>query len=153
MSEELAGGDHWVYFPEEEYCFHRVSFPMNFSPNMVPNGTSSVAAEVPYRPGEPVDRSALTGRVLDDLVGSGILTKSDRILVTGTLVLDPAYVVYDLDHRRSVDAVHSYLLSNKVWPCGRFGEWEYLNMDHALLSGKTAARRVLETMGQQLAAE
>jgi UDP-galactopyranose mutase len=120
---------------------------------MVPNGTSSVAAEVPYRPGEPVDRSALTERVLDDLVGSGILTKSDHILVTGTLVLDPAYVVYDLNHRRSVDAVHSYLLSNNIRPCGRFGEWEYLNMDHALLSGKAAARRVLETIGQQLAAE
>jgi protoporphyrinogen oxidase len=87
------------------------------------------------------------------LVGSGILGKSDKVLVTGVLVLDPAYVVYDLHHRKHVRTVHSYLLSRRVWPCGRFGEWEYLNMDHALLSGKRAAAKVLESMGRPLAEE
>ncbi len=144
---------HWVYVPEEEFCFHRVSFPMNFSPHMVPDGKSSVAAEVPYRPHETVPRDGLVERVLDDLVGSGILGKSDKVLVTSVLVLDPAYVVYDLNHRKNVRAVHSYLLSKRVWPCGRFGEWEYLNMDHALLSGKRAAAKVLESMGKPLAEE
>jgi UDP-galactopyranose mutase len=27
---------------------------------------------------------------------------------------------------------------------GRFGEWGYLNMDHAILSGKTAAEEATE---------
>ncbi len=153
VDREGLSRKHWVYFPEEEFCFHRVSFPMNFSPHMVPDGKSSVAAEIPYRPHEAVRRDILTERVLDDLVGSGILGKSDRVLVTGFLVLDPAYVVYDLQHRKHVRSIHSYLLSKRAWPCGRFGEWEYLNMDHALLSGKRAAGKVLEAMGRPLAEE
>jgi UDP-galactopyranose mutase len=31
------------------------------------------------------------------------------------------------------------LKSNRIIPMGRFGEWEYHNMDKAILSGKKAA--------------
>jgi protoporphyrinogen oxidase len=50
-----------------------------------------------------------------------------------------AYVIYDLDHRRNVSEVHRYLKENHVIPIGRFGEWEYYNMDKAIMSGKRAA--------------
>jgi UDP-galactopyranose mutase len=61
--------------------------------------------------------------------------------------LSPAYVIYDLQHRRSVDLIKDYMESHDIYPCGRFGDWEYLNMDHAILSGK----RVAETLMKQTA--
>jgi protoporphyrinogen oxidase len=152
VDREGLSRKHWVYFPEEEFAFHRVSFPMNFSPHMVPEGKSSVSAEVPYRKDDEVHTEGMVDQVVDDLIGAGILSKGDNVVVTGVLVLDPAYVVYDLRHRRNVRTIHAHLLSERVYPCGRFGEWEYLNMDHALMSGRKAALRVSERMGRPVAA-
>jgi UDP-galactopyranose mutase len=53
-----------------------------------------------------------------------------------------AYVIYDLDHKKNVEIIHDYLKKSNIIPIGRFGEWEYLNMDKAILSGKNAASRV-----------
>jgi chromosome partitioning protein len=44
----------WTYFYDDEFPFSRVSYPRNYSPNVVPPGTSSIQAEVyfsrKYRP-------------------------------------------------------------------------------------------------------
>lgn len=41
-----------------------------------------------------------------------------------------AYVIYDLDHRRNVDAVRDHCEQQSgLILHGRFGEFEYLNMD------------------------
>jgi protoporphyrinogen oxidase len=48
-------------------------------------------------------------------------------------------VIYDSAHRRAQQMVRGYLEANAIYSCGRFGEWEYLNMDQAILSGKRAA--------------
>ena len=42
----------------------------------------------------------------------------------------------------NVEIIHDYLKNNNIIPIGRFGEWEYYNMDKALLSGKNAASRI-----------
>ena len=39
---------HWVYFHEDEFMFHRISYPMNFSPTLVPEGCSSIMAEISH---------------------------------------------------------------------------------------------------------
>ena len=36
-------------------------------------------------------------------------------------------------------AIHDFLTTLHIDSKGRFGQWEYLNMDHAILSGKAAA--------------
>ena len=47
---------HWIYFPEREYPFYRIGFPMNFSPSLGPAGCSSLYVEVSHRPEELVIR-------------------------------------------------------------------------------------------------
>jgi UDP-galactopyranose mutase len=41
-----------------------------------------------------------------------------------------------------VRIIHDYLERSNIIPIGRFGEWEYFNMDKAILSGKDAAKRI-----------
>ncbi len=129
---------HWLYFPEKKYPFNRISFPMNLSPETVPKGKSSVVVEVTYRGARP-DAEETKGRVGEGLVDAGILRDDDTLEVFDALDFRYAYVVYDLDHRRKVNLIHGYLNSIGVSPMGRFGEWEYLNMDKAILSGKRTA--------------
>ncbi len=133
---------HWIYFPEQKFVFHRISFPMNFSPSMVPEGASSVTAEISASASKKISEHGLVQRVIDDLILARILEKDDEILVTDLVRLDPAYVIYNHSHNKSVSLIHQFLCDREIYPCGRFGMWEYYNMDHAILTGKLAADRV-----------
>ena len=39
--------------------------------------------------------------------------------------------------------IHRYLRELDIFPCGRYGDWEYLWADQAILSGKRVAEKVL----------
>lgn len=129
---------HWLYFPEKEYPFNRISFPMNLSPETVPKGKSSIVVEVTYTGARP-NAEETKEKVRQGLVDAEILRDEDKLEVFGALDFKYAYVVYDLHHKRNVNLIQAYLKSLGVSSMGRFGEWEYFNMDKAILSGKRAA--------------
>ncbi len=134
---------HWLYFPEDDLIFNRISFPMNFSKHTTPGNASSLLVEVTHRENS-VDLDCIRDQVLEDLVKTGILEEEDEIEVCDTSAFKYAYVIYDLDHAKNVGIIHDYLESVNVVAIGRFGEWEYFNMDKALLSGRNAASRISE---------
>jgi protoporphyrinogen oxidase len=138
---------HWVYFYEDPFPFHRLSFPATFSPDTVPPGKSSIATEVAFSAARPLDRDAAVERTIAALRLAGILSPDDRIDLVHTEEIVPAYVIYDLDHAKNVGIVKGYLEANDIHPVGRFGEWQYFNMDHSMRSGKTAAEEVLAARG------
>lgn len=142
VEREAISDKHWIYYPEERFVFHRISLPMNFSPSMAPAGKSSITVEIATSRHKPVEREGLVDRVIENLVEAGILKDKGEVSVTQVLELTPAYVIYTHPHRESVSLVHGFLRENDIYPCGRFGDWEYLNMDHAILSGKRAAEEV-----------
>ena len=138
VKREKISDKHWLYFPEEKYVFNRISFPMNFSPETTPKGRSSILTEVTYREKQP-DFEKTKEKVVSGLVDTGILKEDDGLEVADVTQFDYAYVIYDLNHKKNVSVIHSFLKENNIIPIGRFGEWEYLNMDKSILSGKKAA--------------
>ncbi len=130
---------HWIYVPEGEFVFHRIFFPMNFSPQNAPPGKSSVSAEISVSKYKSIEKQDLEERVISDLTRMGILRLDDTIRVRNVMELSPAYVIYDLTHRGNVNLIHKFLKENDIYPCGRYGDWEYLNMDDAIISGKRAS--------------
>jgi len=136
---------HWVYFYEDAYPFHRLSFPGNFSPHNVPEGKSSVSVEVAYSRGRPLDPEAIIEQTLTALRRAKILIPDDDLDLVHAEEISPAYVIYDLEHRRNTDEIRGWLEEQRVWTAGRFGEWGYLNMDHAMVSGRAAGEAVLRS--------
>lgn len=130
---------HWIYFHEDEFIFHRISFPMNFSNRTVPEGKSSISTEISYSKYKEIEKHSVVERVIEDLIKAKILQPNDEILVTNVLDIKYGYVIYDHDHRKNVNIIHNFLKEHDIYPCGRFGEWEYFNMDHSILSGKKVA--------------
>jgi hypothetical protein len=53
-----------------------------------------------------------------------------------------AYVIYTLDHEASVATIAEWLRESGIRTVGRFGEWEYFNMDQAIGSGRDAMRAI-----------
>ena len=135
---------HWLYFYEDMFPFHRISFPANFSPDNVPPGMSSIAAEVAFPPHRPLERDAVLEQTISALTAADILSPDDRIEVVHTQAILPAYVIYDLDHVRNVDLVRSWLAEHDIWTAGRFGDWEYSNMDESMRSGKRIADSIAD---------
>ncbi len=138
VDREPISDKHWLYFPEKEYIFNRISFPMNLSPETTPRGKSSVVVEVTYRGAKP-DPEETKERVREGLIRADILREGDELEAFDALDFKYAYVVYDLQHRGNVNLIKTYLNTIGLSSMGRFGEWEYLNMDKAILSGKRAA--------------
>ena len=137
---------HWLYFPESEYVFNRISFPMNFSGETAPRDRSSILVEVTYRGTRPnLEETKI--KVREGLIAAGILRGDDKIDVFDALDFKYAYVINDLDHRRNVAIIHDYLRGNRIHPMGRFGEWGYLNMDRSILSGRNAAEKIRVGVG------
>ena len=134
---------HWAYYPEEDLIFHRASFPSAFSSWMTPPNCGSVQVEISESAHRPLDRTTLVERALEDLRRVGIITERNRVVTTGMVTLDPAYIIYDLKHRENTRIVLEYLSDCGIDSRGRFGEWEYFNMDDAILSGKSAAEALL----------
>lgn len=133
---------HWVHFPEKHISFFRMSLPHNFNADVAPKGMSSISAEVAYSPDMPPDRDTLLQRVIDDLVGVGMLRKSDVIATTAVRNIRYAYCIYDRQRKMALRTIHDWLGSCDIVPCGRYGLWTYFWSDEAILSGRKAAESI-----------
>ncbi len=148
VGRERISDKHWIYFYEDPFPFHRLSFPANFSPDTVPPGKSSIATEVAFSEHRPLDEEEAVGRTIEGLEVAGILRPDDPIELVHTEKIVPAYIIYDLDHAQNVEVIRSWLEEHQVWTAGRFGEWQYFNMDHSMRSGKQAAEAILARRAQ-----
>ncbi len=134
---------HWIHFPEVDISFFRISFPNNLGPGMVPQGKSSIAAEVSYSATSPIDKTSITARVIDDLERTGILLSTDTIDVVDTMDIPYGYVIYDMQRRAAVRTIRQWLKSVDIHPTGRYGLWAYLWSHEAILAGRQTALQLL----------
>jgi protoporphyrinogen oxidase len=138
---------HWIYFPENEYVFSRIGFPMNFSRAVAPKGTSSMYIEITHQPHEKMNVDEMFDRSIRDLRTCGILQDSDRVLTRHVLDIRCAYIVFDEHRQQHLQDLVGYLESRDIFAAGRYGLWDYYSMEDSILSGKAAAEKVLSKMG------
>lgn len=136
---------HWIYFYEDLFPFHRLSFPGNFSPHNVPPGKSSISTEIAYRSDGALDRDTAVCDTIESLRACRILAEDDKVELVHVETISPAYVIYDLGHRAAVETIAAWLHSVGIHAAGRFGEWQYFNMDHAMKSGRAVAQGIVNS--------
>ena len=121
----------WLYIPDRDILTHRVSFPSNYSPYVAPQGKSSVLAEITYREGDEIGKmndKGIIERTVKDLDRLGIISEDD-VLLTTVYRFKYAYVIYDQDYKENLKTIFDYLRGVGTDSIGRFGSWEYANMD------------------------
>ena len=119
---------HWIYVPDKDIVFHRVAFLHNYSPNMAPEGKINIIAEVSGR--------AEVEDVIEGLEKMGFDIEID---VAMKWEWDYAYIVFDETYEK-VEEIRNFLMENGIIPFGRFGNWEYLNMDAVWIKAKELAK-------------
>ena len=137
----------WVYVPSPEIgLFNRVSFPSNYSPDVVPPGHASILAEITCTRGDPVFSAPdgeIISHVLDGLSKMGILEDPERVVYTAVARSPFAYVVYDLGYLEKIEVVRRFCEGQGIHLVGRFSRFEYLNMDGVIRN----AMDFVEAMG------
>lgn len=126
---EILNGVHWVYFPEDEFIFYRVTVLSNFSPRMVPKPYNqwSLLVEVSESKHRvvPKSRKKLRGMVKDGLIRSGMMPADATIVTMWDMRLEYGYPVPYVERNMHVHEADHELRKLGIWSRGRFGSWKY----------------------------
>jgi protoporphyrinogen oxidase len=144
VSRKELSKKHWVYFPEKEFPFYRVGFPMNFSSSLAPKGMSSLYVEISHPPDVSIPQKVLLGKVRKGLVRSGILLKNDEISVSQIQNIDYAYVIFNPFRQKHLPSLLQKLKKLGIYSIGRYGAWEHTSMEDAIFQGKQTAMEILK---------
>ncbi|MDP8969924.1 MAG: amine oxidase, partial [Actinomycetota bacterium] len=131
---------NWVYYPEPEVPFYRVTYLSNYSPYITaaPDQTL-LLTETSTSRHKPEDPRTIVGRVVDGLIRVGLMSDDDRAAVVTTWLCSPAkaYPVPSLGRDRALGTIQPWLRGHGIWSRGRFGAWRYEigNMDHSCMQG------------------
>lgn len=143
---DMAGGKCWMYFPEPQYPFYRVTLFSHYSPKNVPPGCYSLMAEVSFRPGDhrPPDGELLAS-CLEGLRRCGLIEGDAVPVQTWVYCADYGYPVPSLGRDAVLRRVLPELDRLGIFSRGRFGAWKYEvgNMDHSFMQGVEVARHIL----------
>ncbi len=133
-----------VYFPEPGVKFNRVGFPHVFSGYNAPPGKSSLVAEITAKSNDSVWKTKdeeLLREVVGNLHQRKLIDKRS-VCFAHVRRNKYAYVIYDRDYQRNVQTVLRFVSGRGIWLCGRFSEFEYLNMDACVSRAVNLAERL-----------
>lgn len=133
-----------VYVPDSDFLVNRVSFPAVYSPRNAPEGCYLVQAEITAAPGDPVmemtDAEVQT-HVLDGLRSRRVAPADEPIMVSIDRY-ERAYIVYDNGYENRLGPVLDWFNSQGIYPHGRFGSHNYLNVDGCVRQSVALAARL-----------
>lgn len=133
-----------LYVPTKRVGFHRVCFMNRFSENCAPKGKSALIAEYTVNKGDRFDRmdnKEIIKHTINGLDKLGIISKKD-VVHKDVFRTKYAYVVYDLDYKKNIKIVRNYFDKIGIELCGRFAEFEYLNMDACVRKARELSKRL-----------
>ncbi len=137
-----------MYFRDAKVKFHRVGFPKCFSQRNVPPKKSSLLAEITSNPGDRIwelSNKEIIDDVIEELHNLNIINRN-TLCYSKAMRSKYAYVVYDLDYSRNIKIIKDYVAKQGIILCGRFAEFEYLNMDACVERGLEIAKLMHKSM-------
>jgi protoporphyrinogen oxidase len=139
----------WMYFPEENCPFYRVTYLSNYSPFMTPDKDRyySLLCETSESPHKPVNGATIVEDTIKGLENAGLLEPGERADIVSTWVYhaDYSYPTPSVERDELLSEIIPWLESRGISSRGRFGMWKYevSNTDHTLMQGVEWADRYL----------
>ncbi|MGZ3952953.1 MAG: protoporphyrinogen/coproporphyrinogen oxidase [Flavisolibacter sp.] len=130
----------WMYFPESDCPFYRVTVFSNYSPNNVPdiNTQWSLMAEVSESEShKPVNKDTIVEETIQGMLNTKLIDSRDEIISIAYKSLDYGYPTPSVDRDNHLNKVIPVLDRQDIYSRGRFGGWKYevSNQDHSLMQG------------------
>lgn len=129
----------WMYFPENNCPFYRVTVFSNYSPQNVPDSTAqwSLMAEVSESTDKTVDVETIIEACIQGALNTQLINAREEIVSTWHKRLEYGYPTPSLQRDEAVDKLIPYLDKQQLYSRGRFGAWRYevSNQDHSMMQG------------------
>lgn len=143
----------WMYFPELNSPYYRVTVFSNYSPNNVPQPGRqwSLMAEVARPRGEQVDVAQLERATLEALHEDGLLEDPSAVISVTSRHVPQGYPTPFRGRDGIVDPMLRAFERNGVYSRGRFGAWKYevSNQDHSFAQGYECVERCTSNGGPE----
>jgi len=134
-----------VYFPEAEYLVNRVSYPATFSSENAPAGCYSLQAEITCKADSPtwaMSEDQILQHVIDGMIQRGLIKSPDDIVCRNVVRKTYSYVVYDHAYEKNTKLIREWFSTQGLHLGGRFGHFEYLNVDGIILRNLELAEKL-----------
>lgn len=129
-----------ITIPNPKVSFHRLTVIDFFGKQYTPKYGRTVLVETTYRHNSGVsDIEDVHKDVISGLHKLGIVA-SINVLDSATRFYKWAYPIYTLTHTEDVKLITEWLKDNNILPLGRFGSFEYMNMDRVYEQAKQATK-------------
>ncbi len=139
----------WMYYPENNSPFYRVTNFHNYSPNNVakPGEQLAFMCESSYSKYKPEKVDELMDRTIEGLVNTTMMDESrvKDICTKWQIDVDYGYPVPTLERDNALRTIQPRLEEKDIYSRGRFGGWKYevSNMDHSVMQGVEWAERMI----------
>ena len=138
-AKDLCGNNFAFMNPEKDIIFHRISKMDFLGKNYQNSSGATYMVEVTYREKDYID--SLPEKVLKEKIAQGMkkiaFVEDEKDIEFINLTRHPyAYVIYDLNHKKNMNAIREYYCSQGIFLNGRFGNFEYWNMDRVIRESK-----------------
>jgi hypothetical protein len=149
IRQPAPSNKNWMYFPESNCPFYRVTYLSNYSPEVVPDPAShySLLCEISRSPFKPVNGDTVAAETIRGLINAKLLSERDQDDIVDVHVISREYTypIPSLERDAALSAIHPYLESQGIYSRGRFGAWRYEvgNMDHSVAQGVEWVDRML----------
>lgn len=131
-------GKCWMYFPESNSPYYRVTLFSHYSPKNVPDANSqySLMVEVSESSHKKVSADLIV-QALHALIEDKLIRNSADVISTWYKRLEYGYPVPSIARTPIVKDTHQQLQTHDIYSRGRFGHWHYevSNQDHSFMQG------------------
>lgn len=128
---------HWMYFPDKELSFYRISYPKNYFKKATPNDEQIIAVEVGSR-NHSLSIEQIEQKVVEEIKRMPIF-QIDEIVFVHSIKIPVAYCIYEPKRPPIVEQLITTLEKDGIYQIGRYGRWEYSSMQDAIMDGKLLA--------------
>jgi protoporphyrinogen oxidase len=137
----------WMYFPEDNCPFYRVTVFSNYSPYNVPDISThwSLMAEVSESPHKPVNHEHLLEQVIQGALDTRLIERREDVISTWSYRAAYGYPTPGLHRDESLAQLLPFFERRGVHSRGRFGAWKYevSNQDHSFMQGVEIVERLV----------
>ena len=131
----------WMYFPEDNCPFYRVTVFSHYSPHNVPDPESgkywSLLAETSESHLKVVDRAMIVEQTIRGLLNTRLIHSRNQVVSTWRYTAEHGYPTPSLERNDLLSKIEPALARAGIASRGRFGAWRYevSNQDHSFMQG------------------
>lgn len=136
--------DNWIFFPELEFSFNRLSEQRSFSSFTVPEGKTVLCAEITNPKINDLNEDEMVARVVKDLLKAKIIKDEKEITGKEVVRMNNVYPVYDLTYKENLNRILDFVDSQGIITLGRYGLFNYNNIDHCFDMAQKCAEYLID---------